>query len=83
VTAVDLAQLFFEHVECRFGTPKGIITDRDSRITSEFWHEICEIQMIKRHLSTAYHSQTNGQSEALNHIVEDYLHAYSAEDPTA
>ena len=47
-TAVDLAQLFFEHVECRFGTPRGVVTDRDSRITSEFWREICEIKIIKR-----------------------------------
>lgn len=82
-TAVDLAQLFFEHVECRFGTPRGIVTDRDSRITSEFWREICEIQMIKRRMSTAYHPQTDGQSEALNRIVEDYLRAYSTEEPNA
>lgn len=82
-TAVDLAQLFFEHVECRFETPRGIVTDRDSRITSEFWQEICDIQIIKRRMSTAYHPQTDGQSEALNRVVEDYLRAYTSEDPTA
>ncbi len=82
-TAVDLAELFFEHVECRFGTPQGVVSDRDSRITSQFWREICEIQMIKRRLSTAYHPQTDGQSEVLNRIVEDYLRAYSSEDQTA
>ena len=81
-TAVDFAQLFFEHVECRFGTPRSIVTDRDSRITSEFWREVCEIQMIKRRMSTAYHPQTDGQSEALNRIIEDYLRAYTAEDQT-
>ena len=57
--------------------------DRDSCIISEFWREVCEIQMIKRHMSTAYHLQTDGQSEVLNCIMEDYLHAYSAEDQTA
>ena len=82
-TAVDFAELFFEHVECRFGTPRSIVTDRDSRITSEFWKEVCEIQIIKRRMSTAYHPQTDGQSEALNRIVEDYLRAYTSEDPTA
>ena len=35
-SANDLSQPFAEHVECRFGTPKGIVTDRDSRTTSEF-----------------------------------------------
>jgi transposase InsO family protein len=78
-TAVDFAQLFFEHVECRFGTPRGIVTDRDSHITSEFWREVCDIQIIKRRMSTAYHPQTDGQSEALNRIIEDYLRAYTTE----
>ena len=82
-TAVDFAELFFEHVECRFGTPRSIVTDRDSRITSEFWREVCEIRMIKRRMSTAHHPQTDGQSEALNRIVEDYLRAYTSENPTA
>ena len=35
-TAVDFAELFFEHVECCFRTPRSIVTDNDSRITSEF-----------------------------------------------
>lgn len=81
-TAADFAELFFEHVECRFGTPRGIVTDRDSRITSDFWREVCEMKIIKRRLSTAYHPQTDGQSEALNRIVEDYLRAYTSEDQT-
>ena len=81
-TAADFAELFFEHVECRFGSPRSIVTDRDSRITSDFWREVCEIQMIKRRLSTAYHPQTDGQSEALNRIIEDYLRAYTSEDQT-
>ena len=79
-TAADFAELFFEHVECRFGSPRSIVTDRDSRITSDFWREVCEIQIIKRRLSTAYHPQTDGQSEALNRIIEDYLRAYTSED---
>jgi transposase InsO family protein len=81
-TAADFAELFFEHVECRFGSPRSIVTDRDSRITSEFWREVCEMKIIKRRLSTAYHPQTDGQSEALNRIVEDYLRAYTSEDQT-
>ena len=39
--------------------------------------------MIKRRMSTVYHSQTDDQSEVLNCIVEDYLRAYSTEDQTA
>jgi hypothetical protein len=58
-TAVEFAELFFEHVECCFEMLRSVVSDRDSHITSEFWHEICEIQIIKRHISTAYHLQTN------------------------
>ena len=54
-TAADFAELFFEAVECRFGTPRGIVSDRDSKLTSDFWREVCEIKMIKRHMSTAHH----------------------------
>jgi len=47
-SAADFAQQFFEHVECRFGIPRSIVSDRDSRITSEFWREVCEYNMLKR-----------------------------------
>jgi hypothetical protein len=72
-TAADFAKLFFEYVECRFGIPRSVVSDHDSRITSDFWYEVCEMKIMKRQLSTAYHSQTDGQSEALNRIIEDYL----------
>ncbi len=65
-TAVDLAQLFFEHVECCFEMSRDIVINRDFCITSEFWCEICEIKIIKRHMLIVYHSQTDGQSETLN-----------------
>jgi hypothetical protein len=82
-SAADFARIFFEHVECRFGTPQGIISDRDSRITSAFWEEVCDIQIIQRRMSTAYHPQTDGQSEILNRIVQDYLRSYSGDEQTA
>jgi hypothetical protein len=66
-----------------FGTPISIVSDQDLRITSEFWAEICSMEIIKQQLSTAFHPQTNGQSEALNCIVKDYLHAYCINKLTA
>jgi hypothetical protein len=82
-TAANFAELFFEHVECRFGTLRNVINDCDSRITSDFWHEVCEMKIIKHQLSTVYYLQTDGQSEALNQIIEDYLQAYTSDDQTA
>ena len=65
-TTINLTKLFFEHVKCHFDMPKGVIINRDSCITFEFWREICEIQIIKRYLSTIYHPQTDEQSKAFN-----------------
>jgi hypothetical protein len=82
-TAADFAELFFRYIECRFDTPKGIVSDRDSRITSGFWREVCAQILIKRRISTAYHLQTNRQSEALNRIIQDYLRTYITNERTA
>ena len=46
-TAADFAELFFEHVKCWFDFLRSIIMNRDSWIISDFWQEVCEIQMIK------------------------------------
>jgi hypothetical protein len=56
-SAADLARVFFENIECEYGTLILIISNRDSRITSEFWIEVYNFQMIKRQLSIAYHPQ--------------------------
>ena len=54
-SVADFAELFFEEVECRFGTPNGVVSDRDSRITSDFWREVCAYKVLKRRMSTACH----------------------------
>ena len=82
-TAVDFAELFFEKLETIWGTPKSAISDRDSKITSAFWAEVCDYKMLRRRLSTAFHPQTDGQSEALNRILEDYLRAYVTDEPVS
>ena len=76
IDAADLAELMHTEVELRFGPPSGITSDRDSRITSKFWAEVSYYSMIKRRMSTAFHPQTDGQTEILNKIVENYLRAY-------
>ena len=81
-TAADFMKLFFEHVKCHFDSLRSIMTDRNSCITSDFWQEVCKIQLIKQCLSTAYHSQTDDQSEVLNQIIKNYLRAYTSEDQT-
>ena len=78
VTAPEFAALFYENIELRYGAPRGVVSDRDTRITSKFQAKICAYSLIKRRLSTAFYLQTDGQTEILNRILENYLRAYTS-----
>jgi hypothetical protein len=79
ITSLDekeCAKLVFDNVFTRFGLPKQIITDRDSRWTGYFWEEICKLFDIKRALTTAHHPQADGQTEIMNQVLETALRTY-------
>jgi hypothetical protein len=78
LTAPEFAALFHKHIELSYGAPRGIVSDRDTRITAKFWAEVCSYSLIKRRMSTAFHPQTDGQTEILNRILENYLRAYTS-----
>ena len=72
-SAVDLANAFHAEFVCRFGTPEGIVSDRGSLFTSAYWSELMYQLSTTRRLSTAYHPQTDGQTERQNQTLEHYL----------
>lgn len=76
ITAPELAELFVIHVFKDFGLPKGMTSDRGSVFTSKFWASLCFYLTIRRRLSTAFHPQTDGQTENLNQTLEHYLRSY-------
>jgi transposase InsO family protein len=76
VTAKDTARLFRHEVFRLHGMPREIILDRDTRFTSNSWKEVCRLLDIRQGLSTAYHPQTDGQTERTNRILEDMLRHY-------
>ncbi|KAG7673004.1 hypothetical protein KSW81_001928 [Nannochloris sp. 'desiccata'] len=73
VTAEEAATMFFEHVIRNQGVPSIIISDRGTQFTSVFWKSMVAQLGIKHKLSTAYHPQTDGQSEITVRIVIDLL----------
>ena len=72
-TAVDLAVFFAREVWKHHGLPTDIVSDRDSRFTSETWKEFLRLSAIRPRRSTAFHPQTDGQTERLNQTIEAYL----------
>ena len=60
-------------------TSMSIVSDRGSVFISDYWSELCYHMKIKQWLSTAFHSQTDDQTEQQNQTLKHYLHCYSNE----
>ena len=76
IDAPTLAELYLRHIWKHHGLPLTITTDRGTQFTSEFWESVCQRLHIARKLSTAFHPQTDSQTERINAIMEQYLRAY-------
>ena len=76
LTEVETARLFFKHVISKFGIPRQIISDRDTRWRGDFWKETCRLMGMKRSLTTSYHPQSDGQTEIMNQGLEISIRAY-------
>ncbi|GJX00706.1 hypothetical protein Tco_0184619 [Tanacetum coccineum] len=70
-----LTRLYLKEIVCRHGVPVSIISDRDSHFTSNFWRSLQEALGTNLDMSTAYHPQTDGQSERTIQTLEDMLRA--------
>jgi len=76
MNAKELAREYKDRVFPFVGIPAKIISDRDTRFTSNFAKEVCAQLEIKQNISTAYHPQTDGQSEKTNQHVETALRIF-------
>ncbi|GJY35628.1 putative reverse transcriptase domain-containing protein [Tanacetum coccineum] len=70
-----LARIYINEIVARHGVPVSIILDRDGRFASHLWQALQEALGTKLHMSTAYHPETDGQSERTIQTLEDMLRA--------
>ena len=76
LTSEGAARLYRDHVWKDFGLPESIISDRGTVFVSKFMEAVNNLLGIKTNVSTAYHPQTDGQTERVNQEVEQYLRIF-------
>ncbi|TYK01903.1 putative gag-pol polyprotein [Cucumis melo var. makuwa] len=80
-TASKWAQLYMSEIVRLHGVPVSIVSDRDARFTFKFWKGLQTAMGMRLDFSTAFHPQTDGQTERLNQVLEDMLRACALEFP--
>ncbi|KAJ1582484.1 hypothetical protein NDA11_004644 [Ustilago hordei] len=76
VMAKQTAVLLYGHMVRLFGYPDHMVSDRGRQFISGAWKAFAEQMGVKHSLSTAYHPQTDGQTERVNQVIEQYLRMY-------
>jgi transposase InsO family protein len=74
--AKELAQMYIQHVWKYYGPATTIVSDRGPQFISFFWNEFNSILGTKLKLSTAYHPQTDGQTENANQYIDQRLRPF-------
>jgi hypothetical protein len=69
----SVAQAFFNDIVCLHGVPQSMVSDQDTVFTSTFWQELMRLMGTKLQMTTAFHPQSDGQSESANHVILMYL----------
>lgn len=80
MNASELAQLICEEIVRAYGMPKEVLSDRGPQFHNNFWGHLCKYAGVRQRLSSAYHPQTDGQTERMNRVLEEMLRHYVAGD---
>jgi transposase InsO family protein len=82
-TAASVARAFFDRIVHLHGYPSSIVNDWDPVFTSRLWRDLFKLSGIQLRFSTAFHPQTDGQSEVVNKVIAMYLRCATGDRPRA
>ena len=74
--ALGTACIYQDHVWSKHGLPRKVISDRGPQFAEQFMKDLHRLTGVTTNLSTAYHPQTDGQTEQINQEVEQYLRLF-------
>ena len=80
--ALGVTHLFINVVVRHHGFPKKLVSDRDLIFLNKVWEDIMHLSGTKLNFSTTYHPQLDGQTEVRNRVLEQYLRAFTADQPS-
>jgi hypothetical protein len=80
-SAESVAHAFFGEIVRLHGIPQSMVLDRDSMFTSTFWKELMRLRGTKLHMMSAFHPQSDGQTEAANKVIVMYLRCFTGDRP--
>ena len=78
---IDISNIFMKEIFRLHGMPKEIVSDRDTKFTSNFWKSLMVGFENKLLFNTTYHPQNDGHIERVNSIVEDMLRMHVMNQP--
>ena len=80
-TAASIAKIFVANVVRLHGIPTSIVSDRDKVFISSFWQILFQLQGTQLCMSSSYHPETDGQTEVVNRVLEQYLRCFVGLQP--